>query len=66
MLIEFSSVIHEFEPHTSELTIKTSAPHLISISIDEYTNKHHGYEMNKKSVQQLIKALETLLINLEG
>jgi hypothetical protein len=66
MVIEFNNIFFELEPHPSQLTIRTSGPHLISISIDEYTNKHYGYEMNKKTVQQLIKALETILITLEG
>jgi hypothetical protein len=66
MLIEFANVFDEIKPHKSQLTIRNSTPHLISISIDEYTNKHYGFEMNKKSVEQLMKALETLLITLEG
>ena len=66
MLIEFVNVFNELEPQPSQLRIQTSAPHLVNISIDEYTNKHHGYDMNKKATQQLILALETMLITLEG
>jgi hypothetical protein len=66
MVIEFATMFPELEPNQSQLTIRTSAHHLVNISIDDYTNNHHGYEMNKKTVQQLIKALETILITLEG